>query len=168
LRFGADVTGVTRNTPLESLLEPRVKRIVNIRETSTVLLPYLDKFIPPQTLKDLFKALPASKFKDLRDDVTAIVPQLQVLLGQKELVDLSQALIAILTEKVHNYTAPLRTAYVDFVTKEYNMTDPKSVKKKNSMLSELRKNNKSIQTSLESVISCLTNMLSSQNLEANV
>ena len=162
LRFGADVTGVTRNTPLESLLEPRVKRIVNIRETSTVLLPYLDKFIPAQTLKDLFKALPASKFKDLRDDVTAIVPQLQVLLGQKELVDLSQALIAILTEKVHNYTAPLRTAYVDFVTKEYNMTDPKSVKKKNSMLSELRKNNKSIQTSLESVISCLTNMLSSQ------
>jgi hypothetical protein len=162
LRFGADVTGVTRKTPLGSLLEPRAKRMVNIGETSTVLLPYLDKMVRAQMLKDLFKSLSASKIKDMGDDIASIVPQLQVLLGQKELVDLSRALIVILTEKVHSYTTPLRTAYVDFVTKEYNMTDPKSVKKKNSMLSELRENSKSIQTSLESIISCLSNILSSQ------
>jgi hypothetical protein len=162
LGFGADVTGVTKTTPLGSLIEPRIKRMVNIHETSTVLLPYLGQMVQAQELKDLFKCLSASKIKDLGDDVTAIVPQLQVLLGQKELVDLSRALIAILTEKVHNYTASSRTAYVDFVTKEYNMADSESVKKKNTMLSEFRKNSKSIQTSLESIISCLSNMLSSQ------
>ncbi len=39
LRFGADVTEVTKTTPLGSLLDPRVKRMVNISEASTVLLP---------------------------------------------------------------------------------------------------------------------------------
>ncbi len=95
--------------------------------------------IPAQELKELFRCLSVSQIKGLGDDITALVTQLQALLDQKDTVDLSRALIAILTDKVHNYIAPLRTAYIDFVTKEYNVKDLESVKTKNLILSEFRK-----------------------------
>ncbi|KAF8854905.1 hypothetical protein BDZ45DRAFT_656052 [Acephala macrosclerotiorum] len=162
LAFGSDVTTVVESTGLESLLDPRVKRMVDLREANTVLLPTLGQKAPPQNIKDLFGDLSVDQIRDLEDDISAIVPQLQVLFNQKDLVDLSRALISVLSTKVSGATAPLRDAYVNFLSKEYNMADPKSVMKKNSMLNDLRKNSKSLQKSLESVISHLSSMMSSQ------
>jgi hypothetical protein len=83
-------------------------------------------------------------------------------MNQKDLVDLSRALISVFSAKIGDATAPRRTAYINFLTKEYEMLNPDSVKKKNSMLGDLRKDSKRVQKSLESIITHLSNMMSSQ------
>ncbi|CZR66263.1 uncharacterized protein PAC_16164 [Phialocephala subalpina] len=162
LAFGSDVTNVVESAGPQSLLDPRVKRIVNLSEENTVLLPGSGQMVQPQDLKGLFETLSLDRIKNLEDDISGIVPQLQILLNQKDLVDLSRTLISILSAKVGGATAPLRAAYIKFLSKEYSITDPKSVLKKNSMLNNLRKDSKSLQKSLETVISHLSNMMSSQ------
>ena len=83
-------------------------------------------------------------------------------MNQKDLVHLSRTLISVFSAKIGDATAPRRSAYINFLTKEYKISDPKSVVKKNAMLSNLRKDNKRLQKSLESIISHLSNMMSSQ------
>ncbi|PMD54408.1 uncharacterized protein K444DRAFT_646257 [Hyaloscypha bicolor E] len=160
--FGSDVTKTVESTGLESLLDPRAKRMINLRDANTVLLPSSGKMALPQDLKDLFQILSLNQIHNLEDDISAIVPQLQVLMNQKDLVDLSRALISVFSAKIGDATAPRRTAYINFLTKEYEMLNPDSVKKKNSMLGDLRKDSKRVQKSLESIITHLSNMMSSQ------
>jgi hypothetical protein len=85
-----------------------------------------------------------------------------MLLNQKDLQELSQSLVATLSAKVSNVTAPLRERYTRFLTTEYNVDNRESVLTKNNMLGELRKVTKDIQKKLEPIISCLANMISSQ------
>jgi hypothetical protein len=162
LTFGSDVTNIVDFTDLEALLDPSVKRMVNLDEANTVLLPNLGQMAQPHDLKALFENLSLDQIRNLEDDISAIIPQLQVLLNQKDLKDLSRDLISVLSVKVSEGTAPLRKEYIDFLTQDYKLTDPMLVKKKNYMLGELRKNNVSLQKSLESVITHLSNMMSSQ------
>ncbi|PVH78664.1 hypothetical protein DL98DRAFT_573077 [Cadophora sp. DSE1049] len=162
LDFGADITNTVEETGLELLLDPRVKRLINLSEPSAVLLPYSGSMVEPKDLKDLFESLPLEQLQTLQHDISAIVPQLQVLLSQKDLTELSRVLISSLSKKVSDGTAPLRTAYIKFLTKEYDLADPESVKKKNAMLGDLRRDNKIFQKSLESIITLLSNMMSSQ------
>ncbi|KUJ08263.1 uncharacterized protein LY89DRAFT_339205 [Mollisia scopiformis] len=162
LAFGTDVTSIVESTGLGSLLDPRVKRMVNLREPNTVLLPNLGQKAQPEDLKALFEKLSLDQVQCLEHDISAAVPQLQVLLSQKDLMVLSRALISILSKKFEEGMAPLRAAYIKFLTKAFQMTDPESVKKKNQMLSEFRKETKGVQKALESIISHLSNMMSSQ------
>jgi hypothetical protein len=162
LAFGSDVTRAIKTIPLESLIDPRAKRMINLCEANTVLLPESGTMAEPQELKNLFGILSLDQLEDLDSDISAIVPQLQVLLNQMDLVSLSRALISVLSKKVDEHTAPLRTAYINFLSREYKMEDPELVKKKNLMLGDLRKDSKSLQKSLESIISHLSNMMSSQ------
>ena len=55
-------------------------------------------------------------------------------MNQKDLVDLSRALISVFSAKIGDATAPRRTAYINFLTKEYEMLNPDSVKKKKDIL----------------------------------
>ncbi|KAH7393397.1 hypothetical protein BKA64DRAFT_755541 [Cadophora sp. MPI-SDFR-AT-0126] len=162
LDFGADITNTVEETGLELLLDPRAKRLINLSEPNAVLLPYSGSMIEPKDLRDLFESLPLEQLQTLQYDVSAIVPQLQVLLSQKNLTELSRVLISSLSKKVSDGTAPLRTAYIKFLTKEYDLADPESVKKKNAMLGDLRRENKIFQKGLESIITLLSNMMSSQ------
>ncbi|KAK0116246.1 hypothetical protein ONS95_013271 [Cadophora gregata] len=162
LDFGADVTSSVGETGLKSLLDGRVKRLVNLSEPNTVLLPFSGSMVEPKDLRGLFDSLPLEQLQTLQHDVSAIVPQLQVLLSQKDLMELSRVLISSLSRKVSDGTAPLRTAYIKFLTKEYDLADPESVKQKNAMLGDLRRDNKTFQKSLESIITLLSNMTSSQ------
>ena len=161
LDFGADVTSTVEDIGLEFLLDSRAKRLINLREHNTVLLPYSGSIVKPEDLKSLFESLSFEQLQTLQYDVSAIVPQLQVLLSQKDLTELSRALISSLSKKVNDGTAPLRTAYIKFL-KEYDLTDPESIMKKNDMLGDLRRKNKIYQKSLELIITLLSNMMSSQ------
>ncbi|KAG4440239.1 hypothetical protein IFR05_004258 [Cadophora sp. M221] len=162
MAFGTDVTKTIEDIGLETLIDPRVKRLVNLGKPNTVLLPKSGSMAEPKDLKNLFDSLPLDQIQSLEEDISAIIPQLQVLLSQKDLVELSRVLVSCLSKKVSDGIAPRRTAYIKFLTKEYDMADPESVKKKNAMLGDLRLDSKISQKSLESVITHLSNMMSSQ------
>jgi hypothetical protein len=146
----------------ESLLYPRLKRIVNLSDTNTIILPTSGQLIQPQNLHKLFEKLSIDQIRNLEEDINAAVPQLQMLLSQKDLQELSRVLVSTLSAKVGDVTAPLRNAYLEFLTQEYETADPESVKKKNKMLGDLRTKTKEMQKSLEQPISSLANMMSSR------
>ncbi|RDW61431.1 hypothetical protein BP5796_11323 [Coleophoma crateriformis] len=161
LEFGTDVTDIIRSAGVHSLLDPRAKRLVDISKgTNTVIVPSIDQQIHPRDIPGLFEKLSVDQIRDIKDDVSSIVTQLQVLLSQKDIQDLSVALISTLSAKVQSETALLRTAYVEFMTKEYNKKDSQSIKKKALMAGELKKCTKRLQASVQLVISQLGNMMS--------
>jgi hypothetical protein len=162
LSFGEDITDILEITAVESIVEPRVKRLINLEEPNTVILPTSGRMVQPQDLKSLFEELPADQIPELQEDIAAAVPQLQTLLNQTELQELSKALIAQLSMKVNSATKPVRNAYIQFLTKEYDSTNPEHVKKKGDMLGKLKKQTKALQKALESAISSMANMMSSQ------
>jgi hypothetical protein len=162
LAFGSDVTSILESVGMESMIDPRVNRMVNLGDANTIILPTSGQLVQPQDLQKLFEELPVDQIQELEDDISAAVPQLQMLLNQKDLQELSKSLVSALSAKVSNVTAPLRNTYIKFLTQEYKMSDPDSVKKKNNMLGDLRKNIKEMQKALESAISSLANMMSSQ------
>lgn len=164
LAFGSDVTSTVTSVAMDSLLDPRVPRIVNLREASTVILPTSGRFVKAQDLQKLFADLPIEEINGFVEDISAAVPQLQVLLNQKDLQELSKGLVATLSGKVSEVTAPARKAYIKFLTNEQNlnMADPEVAKRKSAMLGDLRKQVKDTQTALAPVISSLANMISTQ------
>lgn len=162
LAFGSEVTSLLEAVGVEAILDPRIKRIVDLNEKNSILLPTSGKLVQPQDLRDLFEKLPVDQIQDLEEDISAAIPQLQMLLNQKDLQALSESLVNTLSAKVSNAVAPIRKAYINFLTQEYKMDDPELVKRKNNMLGDLRKNTKEMQKALESAISSLANMMSSQ------
>lgn len=162
LAFGSDVTSIVESAGMEAMTDLRVKRIISLADENTIILPNLNHLVKPQELKDLFAELPIEKLNDMEEDISAAIPQLQVLLNQKELQDLSQLLVSSLSIKVSNAVAPLRDAYIHFFKNEYQASDPESVKKKNELLGDLRRTSKRIQKALEPIISSFANMMSSQ------
>ena len=162
LAFGSDITDILEAAGIESIIHPQVKRIVNLDESNTIIFPSTGQLVKPQDLKKLFTNLPADQVATIEEDISAAVQQLQALLNQTDLQQLSNALITILHSKISNMIAPLRKAYINFLTKEYKAEDPDLLKKKNDMLGKLRKVTKSLQKAVESTISSLAQMMSSQ------
>ncbi|KAL3486568.1 hypothetical protein BJX62DRAFT_241900 [Aspergillus germanicus] len=161
LEFGADVTSILESVGVESILEPRIERIVTLGETDSILLPSSGQRVRFQELERLFEDLSVDQLRHLEDDISAAVPQLQVLMNQKDLQALSKTLVSALSLKVNSAVAPLRITYTKFL-REYNRADPEAVKVKNNMLGQLRKTTKEMQVVLEPLISSLANMISSQ------
>lgn len=162
LAFGSDVTTVLESVGMDSILDPRIERVINLADTNSIILPTSGQLVQSQNLQNLFEEISVEQIQNLEEDISAAVPQLQMLLNQKDLQELSKALVAALSAKISNVAAPLRDRYTKFLTQEYNMEDPKSVQKRNNMLGELRKITKNMQRALEPVISCLANMISAQ------
>lgn len=162
IKFGADMTSILESISIESLLESRVERIITLGDANPIILPSSGQLVQPQHLQKLFEELSIDQIKELEDDILATVPQLQTLLNEKDLKDLSKALVLCLSAKISNVAAPLRSAYTKFLTQEYKLNEPESAKQKNNMLGQLRKITKDTQSALEPLISSLANMLSSQ------
>jgi hypothetical protein len=162
LAFGSDVTSVLESVGIGSILDPRIERVINLGDANSVILPTTGQVLQPQDIQKLFEEISVDQIQNLEEDISAVVPQLQVLLNQKNLQELSRTLVAALSAKISNAATPLRDSYTEFLTQEYRIEDPKSVQKKNNMLGELRKITKDMQKALEPVISCLANMISSQ------
>ncbi|CAG8974980.1 hypothetical protein HYALB_00012103 [Hymenoscyphus albidus] len=136
LAFGSDVTSFVFSLRKEPIIDPRVKRIVNLNSSSSILLPTSGQFIQPKELPDFNTKLPVDKIQDLEEDISAAVPQLQMLLDQREIQELG----------ISSLQRP----------------DPEMVKKKNRMLGDFRKNTELVQKAIKSAISNLANMMSSQ------
>ena len=162
IEFGTDVTSIIESVGMESILDPRIERIVTLGDANSIILPTSGQLVQPQHLQNLFEELSVEQIKELEEDISAAVPQLQMLLNQKDLQELSKALVSALSAKISNVVAPLRNTYTKFLTQEYKATDPELTKKKNLMLGELRKMTKEMQIALEPVISSMANMISSQ------
>ncbi|OQE20104.1 hypothetical protein PENFLA_c017G09553 [Penicillium flavigenum] len=162
MEFGSDVTPIVESVGMESLLDPRVERVVTLGDASPIILPTSGQLIQSRDLQTLFEDLSIDQIKGLEEDILAAVPQLQILLNEKDLRELSKALVFALSEKINDATTTLRDTYTKYLTQEYNMVDPESVKKKNAMLGALRKVTKEAQIALEPLISSLANIMSSQ------
>ncbi|TVY44956.1 hypothetical protein LOCC1_G004792 [Lachnellula occidentalis] len=162
LAFGSDITDMLEVAGMESIIDPRVKRIVNLDESNAIIFPSTGQFVKPQDLRKLFEDFPVDQIATMEEDIVAAVPQLQALMNQTDLQQLSNALINILYIKTNNVIAPVRKEYIHFITKEFKAGDPDSLKMKNDMLGKLRKETKSLQKAVESATSSLANMMSSQ------
>ncbi|KAJ5158019.1 uncharacterized protein N7500_007670 [Penicillium coprophilum] len=162
LEFGADVTSILEAAGMESILDPRIQRIIALVNETPIILPTLGQLVYPQELQKLLEKLPIEKIKELGEDISAVVPQLQMLLNEKDLRELSRALAFSLSTKASSLTATLRDTYTKYLIEEYKMTDPISAKKKNAMHGELRKLTRETQIALEPLISSLSNMISSR------
>ncbi|KAG5774095.1 hypothetical protein H9Q72_000384 [Fusarium xylarioides] len=162
LNFGADITDVITSNSVESLLAPKIPRLVNLSDSNTIYLPYSAQVVRPQDLAGIFEGLSIAEINTMHDDITAAVPQLQTLLSQKDLQQLSKTLVDTLSAKIDNKMAPLRSEYIAFITANLRTDDQAILNKKNKMLGDIRKANKEVQTVLEPVITSLANMISVQ------
>jgi hypothetical protein len=162
MEFGFDVTPIVESVGMESLLDPRIERVVTLGDASPIMLPTSGQLIQPRDLQKLFEDLSIEQIKGREEDILAAVPQLQILLNEKELRELSKALVSALSEKISDATTTLRDTYTKYLTQEYNMLDLESVKKKNAMLGTLRKVTREAQIALAPLISSLANIMSSQ------
>ncbi|KAF4435133.1 hypothetical protein FACUT_7391 [Fusarium acutatum] len=162
LNFGADITNVITSNSVESLLAPKIPRLVNLSDANTIYLPYSARVVRPQDLSGIFEGLSIAEINTMHDDITAAVPQLQTLLSQKDLQQLSKTLVDTLSAKIDKKMAPLRSEYIAFITANLRTDDQAILNKKNRMLGDIRKVNKEVQTALEPVITSLANMISVQ------
>ncbi|KAF5660889.1 hypothetical protein FHETE_8740 [Fusarium heterosporum] len=162
LDFGADVTDILKSHTAASLLVPKMSRLINLEKNNTIVLPYSGRAVQHQELSNLFSKLSIEGIKAMHDDITAAVPQLQTLLSQKALEQLSKELVDTLSAKIDKATGSMRSDYIQFISTEFNINDKESVLNKNRKLGELRKLSKETQAALGPVISSLSNMLSSQ------
>jgi hypothetical protein len=162
LAYGSDVTSLLEFVGIDSILDPRIERVINLGDANSIILPATGQLVQPKDLQKLFEEISVDQIQSLEDDISAVIPQLQVLLNQKDIQELSRTLVAALSTKISNVAAPFRDSYTKFLMHEHRAGDPKSVQKKNKMLGELRKITKDMQKALEPVISCLANMISSQ------
>lgn len=163
LAFGSDVTSIVESVGMERLADPRVKRLINLEDTNTIILPSSGQLVRPQDLQKLFGDLPIDQIQAMEEEIAGAVPQLQALLNQKDLQDLSQSLVAALSAKIGNAVSSLRNAFVQLVlAQKSGAADPELKKQKNDILGNLKKTTKELQKALEPVISSLANMVSSR------
>ncbi|KAL2704854.1 hypothetical protein AAEP93_000104 [Penicillium crustosum] len=162
IEFGTDVTSVLESAGMESMLDPRIERIITLGDAIPIILPNSGQLVQPRHLQNMFEELSVDQLKEMEEDIMSAVPQLQMLLGEKDLRELSKSLVFALSSKINNATAALRKTYTNYITQEYKITDADSTKKKNYMLGTLRKLTREIQIALEPLISSLSNIISCQ------
>ncbi|KAL2834670.1 hypothetical protein BJY01DRAFT_252946 [Aspergillus pseudoustus] len=73
LEFGADVTSILESAGVESMLDPRIERIVTLGETNSILLPSSGQRVQVQDLEKPFKDLSMELLNHLEDDISASV-----------------------------------------------------------------------------------------------
>lgn len=97
-----------------------------------------------------------------------MIPQLQALLSENKLQELSAGLIRLLESKVSVEIGPLKREYASFITKEYDSSDPESWKRKAKLLGELRKLDKKLKDEVEWLTQLIGGMISTQTSSTRV
>lgn len=161
LEFGADVTSAVKSAGLAALLEPTAKRVCNLGDDSnTVFLPISKQYIHPGKLAELFANASMLQVQNMEQDISAAVPQLQMLLNEKDLFALSQTMVEALVMKSAEATADPRNSYMEFLRTNWGSKDPETLKQKALLQGELKKATRKVQVALEPAISKLSAMIS--------
>lgn len=163
MEFGQDVTQLLGTVDMVALIDARWPRLVNLSEDNKIFLPKSGLELPPKELQSIFEGMSLTEVESLKEDIIAAIPQLQALMIQKDLEELSSALLAIVQSKITKATAEKKRAYVKFLTQEYAEGDAESKRTKERLLADLRRATKEAQSSVVWLTKSLGNMISSQN-----
>ncbi|KAJ6779356.1 hypothetical protein PWT90_04021 [Aphanocladium album] len=161
LEFGSEITSIVETAGLAALLEPTARRICNLGDGSNaVLLPVSQRYVRPNDLATLLSGASTQQVQAMEDDISAAVPQLQMLLNEKELLVLSHVMVQALVAKESEATKDARTAYLDFLQTNWDTQDQDALKQKAFLRGELKKATQKMQVALEPAISKLSAMIS--------
>lgn len=75
--------------------------------------------------------------------------RLQALLSQERLQELCSALVNIVEQKVAMEIGPSKKEYTHFITRDYDISNLESQKKKNKLLADLRKMTREAQDDIQ-------------------
>jgi hypothetical protein len=163
MEFGQDITHLLKSIDFSTLMNPRWPRLVSLSEENKVFLPKAKLEISPRELLETFEKASLARIQFLKDDILTAVPQLQALMKQRDLEELSSKLIAIVGAKIVTATASKKKAYFQFFTQEYKSGDTASKKEKDRLLADLKRATKESQSSIGWLTQALGNIISSQN-----
>lgn len=165
-QFGQEVTELVLANGLTKMAEkaqhPSWPRLVDLAQDNTIYSPWANRMFGLEEIKSTFKEASVADILTFKDDIAAIVPQLQALLPQEKLHDICQTLIQVISANVNDDIEPLRREYAKFVVQEFDPTDAESVKKKNMLLSNLRKKSKEALANVKWLTASLGNVVSTQ------
>ena len=168
MNFGQDVTDILANADLSTLMDERWPKLINLRDENKIFLLNSGQELTLKELEGIFETLSLTEISALEEDVKAAVPQLQVLLAQNDLEKLSSRLLATIQAKITKATAGKKIDYVKFLTQDYREGDNELKKKKNALLSDLRRAVKEAQSCLGWLTQRLGNLMSSQQTSTRI
>lgn len=166
LNFGQDVTRIISDNGLIKMAEqtylPSWPRLVDLAQNNLIHLPMANRMMKLEDIKKTFREASMSDVMAMKTDIAAIVSQLQILLPQDKLQEICQTLIKLVSKKLNDDMEPLRHEYSTFVIKEFDPTDNESIKRKNMLLSRLRKMSQTAQNNVQWLTVALGNVVSNQ------
>lgn len=168
LEYGQEVTNLISIHGLTSLAEqvhhPSWPRLVDLARDNPVHLPKTSMTMSLGDIRRIFqqRASMDDEIMAFKDDIAAVIPQLQVLLSPDKLQEICEELIGIVSAEVNDYINPLRREYSTFVVRDFDPADNESNMKKNMLLSSLRKLTKATQDNLQWLTNTLGNIVSIQ------
>jgi hypothetical protein len=74
LEFGTDFTSLLNTVGMESILDPRIPRIVRLDKENSILLPASGQFVQPQALQKVLEEISIEQIQSLERDISAAVP----------------------------------------------------------------------------------------------
>ncbi|KAJ4397883.1 hypothetical protein N0V93_002120 [Gnomoniopsis smithogilvyi] len=166
LNFGQDITDAILTHGLTKAAErihlPSWPRLVDLAQGNPVHLSNGECLLGPEHLQESFEDVSMDNIMANKDDIAMIIPQLQALLPEEELHDLSQTLIKLISDKVDKFVEPSLREYSTFIVREFDPTIDKSNKKRNMLLSNLRQHRKWTQSNIQWLTTALGNIVSTQ------
>ncbi|KAH8592190.1 hypothetical protein B0O99DRAFT_663354 [Bisporella sp. PMI_857] len=163
-KFGQDITELINRQDfvVGNLFHPSWPRLINLAQDNPVYMPVTNQSLQIAQLKHIFESSSLADIRVFKDDIVTMVPQLQALLSDDKLQALCSELLDLVNQKITTDTAPARSEYAIFVSRELDIADPESVKKKNALLSTLRKLSKESQKDVQWLTEALGNVVSTQ------
>ena len=162
MEFGQDVTAILVKADISALMERPWPRLVSLAERNKVFLPKSGREATPAELEEIFESISLSEINALEEDIIFALPQLQILLAQRELETLSSRLLASAQSKIMRHIDGKKRDYVKFLTQEYVDGDNDLKKKKDGLLGDLRRSMKESRACVGWLTRRLGNIMSSQ------
>lgn len=164
--FGQEITNLILTHGLKQLAyrihSGSWPRLINLAKDNPVHLSKMKQRMGLDLIRETFRKASIDDLVTLRLDIAMIIPQLQVLLPQDRLFELCQALIKLVLEKVEDTISPLRQEYSTFIVQEFNLSDRDSARKRDKLLSRLKKTNRTVQHNIRWLTEALGNVVSTQ------
>lgn len=166
LMFGQEITDLVLTHGLRDLAE-RVhsrswSRLVDLAKDNPVHLPRSKQMMNLELIRKTFERASIDDLVASKVDITMMIPQLQAILPQDRIFEVCQTLIHLVLEKVDDLTSPLRQEYSTFVVRNFDPTNNESAKKRDKLLSNLKRTRKTVQRNIRWLTEALGHAVSTQ------